>query len=154
MAENAGYSGTPLPKKLGLKDGLGVAFIGLPDSLSDLVTSRNFVSLQRVDDWRKVLGNALDYIHLFTDSAATVDAAMPVLRDHIRPNGMIWMSWPKKASKVPTDVTEDVIRDRALADVLVDIKVCAVDDIWSALKLVVRKELRTAHVNACGQGQA
>jgi len=66
----------------------------------------------------------------------------------ITPDGMIWISWPKKASKVPTDVTEDVIRAAALADMLVDVKVCAVDDIWSGLKLVIRAEARATHVNA------
>ncbi len=75
-------------------------------------------------------------------SASTIDAATPVLRDRIKPDGMIWISWPKKASKMPTDVTENVIRDRALADVLVDVKVCAVDAVWSGLKLVIRKEHR------------
>jgi hypothetical protein len=76
--------------------------------------------------------------------------ALPVLRDLIVPEGMIWVSWPKKASKVPTDVTEDVIRNRALADVLVDVKVCAVDEVWSGLKLVIRKEARATHANAGG----
>jgi len=145
MAARAGYSGTPLPQKLGLKDGQAVAFVGLPEDLSALCGSRAFASTQRVADWRLVKGRGLDYVHLFTDSAATVDAATPALRDRIKANGMIWVSWPKKASKVPTDVTEDVIRDRALADVLVDVKVCAVDAVWSGLKLVIRKELRAEH---------
>ena len=144
----AGYSGTPLPKKLGLKDGQAVAFAGLPKSHAGLTSARAFSAVQTVEDWTEICGHGVDYIHLFTDSAATIDAATPALRDRIRPDGMIWMSWPKKASKVPTDVTEDVIRDLALADVLVDVKVCAVDDIWSGLKLVVRKEHRAAHVNA------
>lgn len=143
MATAAGYSGTPLPKKLGLKDGQAVAFAGLPDHLTELLRARVFRSVEAVPDWRALKGSDLDYIHLFTDSVATVDAATPELRQKIRPDGMIWMSWPKKASKVPTDVTEDVIRDRALADVLVDVKVCAVDAVWSGLKLVIRKEHRT-----------
>ncbi len=141
----AGYSGTPLPKKLGLKDGQAVAFAGLPKSQTALLSARAFVSVEQVDDWAALTGNQLDYIHLFTDSAATIDAATPALRGRIRPDGMIWMSWPKKASKVPTDVTEDVIRDLALADVLVDVKVCAVDEIWSGLKLVIRKKHRAGH---------
>lgn len=143
----AGYSGTPLPKKLGLKDGQTVAFVGLPDDQKDLTKAREFDAVETVGDWATLKGNQLDYIHHFTKSAATVDAATPALRDRIKPDGMIWMSWPKKASKIPTDVTADVIRDRALADVLVDVKVCAVDAIWSGLKLVVRKEFRTAHIN-------
>ena len=148
----AGHSGTPLPKKLGLKDGQAVAFAGLPDTLNDLVSARQFALLEQVDDWAEITGNRLDYIHLFIDSAATIDAVTPVLRDRIKPNGMIWMPWPKKASKMPTDVTEDIIRERALADVLVDVKVCAVDEVWSGLKLVVRKQFRAAHVNASRKG--
>lgn len=149
---STGYSGTPLPKKLGLKDGQAVAFVNLPASQKALLNAREFGSVEQISDWAELKSNHLDYIHLFTDSAATVDAATPALRDRIRPDGMIWMSWPKKASKVPTDVTEDVIRDRALIDVLVDVKVCAVDETWSGLKLVVRKENRAAHINASKEG--
>jgi hypothetical protein len=147
MAE-AGYSGTPLARKLGLKDGQAVAFVGLPESLAWLHDAAAFRRIELAPDWRALPEGARDVIHLFTDKAAEVVEALPVLRDLIEPDGMIWVSWPKKASKVPTDVTEDVIRNRALADVLVDVKVCAVDDIWSGLKLVVRRELRAAHVNA------
>ena len=142
---DAGYSGTPLPRKLGLKDGQRVAFVGLPESLASLASACAFVSAQRFTDWPDVPDTPHDLIHLFTTAAASVDAALPVLRDRITPEGMIWVSWPKKASKVPTDVTEDVIRNRALADVLVDVKVCAVDDVWSGLKLVIRKEQRAGH---------
>ena len=142
MTANAGYSGTPLAKKLGLKDGQAAAFVNLPESLDWLANEREFESVQKARDWSDVSGDGLDYIQLFTDSAATIDASTPVLRQKIKSNGMIWMSWPKKASKVPTDVTEDVIRDRALSDILVDVKVCAVDEIWSGLKLVIRKEHR------------
>ena len=147
MAE-AGYSGTPLPVKLGLKDGQSVVFAALPDHLAELARSRAFAFVAKVGDWREVPEGPHDVIHLFTTSAAAVDAATPALRDRIRPDGMIWVSWPKKAAKVPTDVTEDVIRDRALADVLVDVKVCAVDAVWSGLKLVIRKECRATHLHA------
>jgi hypothetical protein len=147
MAE-AGYSGTPLVRKLGLKDGQAVAFVALPDSLSYLHDAAAFRRIELAPDWRALPEGARDVIHLFTKSAAEVNDALPVLRDMIEADGMIWVSWPKKASKVPTDVTEDTIRNRALADVLVDVKVCAVDDIWSGLKLVVRKELRGTHVHA------
>ncbi len=143
MTPQPGYSGTPLAKKLGLKDGQSVAFAALPDSLDWLAAEHAFASLERADSWDAIKGKDLDYVHLFTDSADTVDVATPALRKRIRQNGMIWVSWPKKASKVPTDVTEDTIRNRALKDVLVDVKVCAVDEIWSGLKLVIRKELRT-----------
>jgi hypothetical protein len=142
MSASAGYSGTPLPKKLGLKDGHVVGFAALPDHLEELVSAREFTRVDRVGDWVDLSGDDYDYVHLFTKSRATVEAAAPGLRGRIKPDGMIWMSWPKKASKVPTDVTEDVIRDAALKDVLVDVKVCAVDDIWSGLKLVIRKEHR------------
>lgn len=142
MTAHAGYSGTPLAKKLGLKDGQAIAFAGLPESLAWLTAERDFASVETRDDWVDLEGDGLDYLHLFTASKSTVDAATPALRGRIRPDGMIWMSWPKKSSGVPTDVTEDTIRDRALRDVLVDVKVCAVDDTWSGLKLVIRKEHR------------
>lgn len=141
----AGYSGTPLPKKLGLKDATKVAFAALPDHLHGLTTARDFAAVTEVSDWQDLPEGPLDYLHLFTKSAATVDAATPALRQRLAPDGMIWVSWPKKASKVATDVTEDVIRNRALQDILVDVKVCAVDDIWSGLKLVIRKEHRAGH---------
>ena len=144
----AGYSGTPLARKLGLKGGQAVAFIGLPDNLAYLHDAAEFRRIELAPDWRALPEGARDVIHLFTKSAAEVVEALPVLRDMIEADGMIWVSWPKKASKVATDVTEDTIRNRALADVLVDVKVCAVDEVWSGLKLVVRKELRAAHVNA------
>lgn len=142
MAGTTGYSGTPLATKLGLKDGQAIAFSGLPESLSWLAEERAFARVERAERWDAIEGRDFDVIHLFTDAAATVEAATPALRERIRQDGMIWVSWPKKASKVPTDVTEDTIRDRALADRLVDVKVCAVDDVSSGLKLVIRKELR------------
>ncbi len=145
---DVGYSGTPLARKLGLKAGQAVAFVGLPDSLAWLHDAAAFRRIELAADWRALPEGARDVIHLFTKEANEVVEALPVLRDLIEPDGMIWVSWPKKASKVPTDVTEDVIRNRALADVLVDVKVCAVDEVWSGLKLVVRKEMRATHVNA------
>ena len=147
MAE-AGYSGTPLARKLGLKAGQAVAFVGLPDSLGFLRDAAAFRRIELAPDWRALPEGARDVIHLFTKAASEVTEALPVLRDLIEADGMIWVSWPKKAAKVPPDVTEDVIRNRALADVLVDVKVCAVDEVWSGLKLVVRREARAAHVNA------
>ena len=147
MAE-AGYSGTTLPRKLGLKDGQAVAFVALPHTLAALAEACLFRRIETTLDWRALPEGARDVIHVFTTDASAVQDALPVLRDLIAPDGMIWVSWPKKASKVPTDVTEAVIRDQALRDVLVDVKVCAVDDIWSGLKLVVRLEARAAHVNA------
>ncbi len=125
-----------------------VAFCALPESQRDLLTARAFAFVEEAADASSLQQNGFDYIHMFTDSAVAVETSIPALRHRIKPDGMIWMSWPKKASKVPTDVTEDTIRNAALADVLVDVKVCAVDAIWSALKLVVRKEMRATHVNA------
>lgn len=143
----AGYSGTPLAKKLGLKDGQAIAFVRLPESLQDLTEAALFRRLELAPDWRALPEGVRDLIHLFTTDKADL-AALPVLRDMITPQGAIWVSWPKKAAKVSTDLTEDLIRDAALGDVLVDTKVCAVDAIWSGLKLVIRKEHRAAHVNA------
>lgn len=142
VTAQAGYSGTPLARKLGLKDGQAVAFVDMPGNLAWLAEERDFASVELCESWVSIQSRELDYLHLFTDNAATLDAATPALRDRIRRNGSIWISWPKKASKIVTDVTEDVIRDRALRDILVDVKVCAVDEIWSGLKLVIRKELR------------
>ncbi|MEA2337683.1 MAG: hypothetical protein QOE82_1690 [Thermoanaerobaculia bacterium] len=90
----------------------------------------------------KKLTNSVDVIHLFTKSAAELDAKLRKWRHAIKPEATIWISWPKKASKVPTDITEDVIREVALPMGYVDVKVCAVDETWSGLKLVIRKELR------------
>ncbi|MBT8458819.1 MAG: hypothetical protein KJN60_04030 [Boseongicola sp.] len=143
MVSQVGYSSTPLAKKLGLKDGQNAAFIGLPNALAWLKGECTFARVETPAAWDALSTNDHDYIHLFTDSAATVEVATPALRDRIKQDGMIWMSWSKKASKVPTDVTEDTIRTRALQDILVDVKVCAVDDIWSGLKLMIRKERRT-----------
>ncbi len=142
-----GYSGTPLARKLGLKAGQAVAFVGLPDSLHHLHDAAEYRRIELAPDWRALPEGARDVIHMFTKAADDVRAALPVLRDLIQPDGMIWISWPKKASKVPTDLTEDVIRHEALSDMLVDVKVCAVDQIWSGLKLVVRVEARATHVN-------
>lgn len=144
----AGHSGTPLARKLGLKAGQAVAFVGLPDSLAPLQDAAEYRRIELAPHWRALPEGARDVIHLFTTSATDLRTALPVLRDLIQPNGMIWVSWPKKASNVPTDVTEDVIRAAALSDVLVDVKVCAVDAVWSGLKLVVRVEARAVHVNA------
>lgn len=145
MTSQAGYSGTPLPQKLGLKDGQAVAFVNLPETQKALTTSREFKTVETTGNWTGLKGRNIDSIHLFTDQAITVETSLDSLADRIHPDGMIWMSWPKKASKVPTDITEDVIRNRALQGPLVDVKVCAVDDIWSGLKLVIRKEHRAAH---------
>lgn len=138
-----GYSGTPLAQKLGLKDGQRALFIALPPELDDLRTSRQFNEMAQAgwETWQD--GEpGYDVIHGFTASRATLEGNAKPLMNSIARDGTIWISWPKKASKVATDITEDVIRDVVLPIGLVDVKVAAVDDIWSGLKLVIRKELR------------
>jgi hypothetical protein len=135
-----GYSGTPLAQKLGLKDGQRVTFVGLPKSLDDLRAARALVDVADAK-WGK-FGKARDYIHAFTTSRSDLERHGKALMSAIVPNGTIWISWPKKSAKVPTDITEDVIREVLLPIGLVDVKVCAVDETWSGLKMVIRKELR------------
>ncbi|NVD29253.1 DUF3052 family protein [Parasphingorhabdus flavimaris] len=133
----AGYSGTPLAKKLSLKDGMRVWFLDMPDSVrseiegSDLTLSED-----------EVPAPGLHAAHIFVTDRDTMKQHLATLREMIDPAGQVWVSWPKKASKVDTDITEDTIREVALPMGLVDIKVCAVDAVWSGLKLVIRKELR------------
>lgn len=133
---SAGYSGTPLAKKLGLAPDLRVILRGAPDDYAvltdfDLDTCR---MLKRM--------GAFDFAHAFVRSRAELDDALSALDPHLDDRGMIWISWPKKASKIATDLTEDGIRELALPRGLVDVKVCAVDAIWSGLKLVRRVEKR------------
>lgn len=136
-----GYSGTPLPRKLGLKDGQRVLFLDLPEELSDLVSAATFGEVRRAG-WADWGGDGWDFVHGFTASRATLEANAKPLMGAIARDGIIWVSWPKKASKVATDITEDVIREVVLPIGLVDIKVAAVSDVWSGLKLMIRKELR------------
>ena len=143
MTTTPGYSGTPLPHKLGLKDGQRVLFISLPPELNDLRSSRHFSEMAQAgwETWAD--GDpGYDFVHGFTASRQVLQANARPLMEAIDRNGTIWISWPKKASKVPTDITEDVIREVVLPIGLVDIKVAAVSDIWSGLKLMIRKELR------------
>lgn len=137
----AGYSGAPLPKKLGLKDGQAVAFLNLLDAQSDLRTAALFDREQASAE----AGDDLDFIHYFTKVRAELARDLPELKASIRPDGMIWVSWPKKASKVETDVTEDTVREIALPIDLVDVKVCAVDAVWSGLKLMIRRDKRAVN---------
>ena len=139
----AGYSAKPLPDKLGYKPGMTIVFIALPEDLAGLVDSVEFAKVSRRQDWARPLGpTRFDAIHAFTDSRAELIAGLPRLRRAIHPDGMIWVSWPKKSSHVPTDVTEDVVRAEALKLDLVDVKVAAVDNTWAGLKLVIRRERR------------
>ncbi|MGJ8529206.1 DUF3052 domain-containing protein [Maritalea sp.] len=146
MAEQAGYSGTPLPKKLGLKDGQRILFVDLPNQQTELCEARQFIELVQIS-WNELGGlkKGFDVIHGFTKSQADLNGQMEHLQSLIVPDGMIWISWPKKAAKIETDITEDVVRAKALTLDLVDVKVCAVDAVWSGLKLVIRKERRHLH---------
>lgn len=132
----SGYSSTPLAKKLNLKDGFRVYRHDMPASV------RQEIAEHKLDLIDVAYADELDAAHLFVTEAAILRKLLADLRTTMAQNGMIWVSWPKKASKRPTDITEDVIRDIALPMGLVDIKVCAVDEVWSGLKLVIRKELR------------
>lgn len=132
-----GYSATPLAQKLGLKPGMRAWFLNMPDSVRAEV-DRDAPPIERLDQ----PDPPVDLAHIFVRHAAALDCELRMLLPLIARNGMIWVSWPKKASKVPTDITEDVIRELAFPLHLVDVKVCAVDETWSGLKLVIRKEHR------------
>jgi hypothetical protein len=133
-----GYSGTPLAKKLGLKLGMRAWFQNVPDNVRADI-DRDAPPLERLD----LPEPPVEFAHIFVTSCAVLDCELRMLLPLLDPAGMVWVSWPKKASKMPTDVTEDVIRAVALPLHLVDVKVCAVDEIWSGLKLVIRKEHRS-----------
>ena len=130
----SGYSGTPLAKKLSLKDDMRVWRDGMPASVSEEIAAEG-LQLQLLG----VPVAPIDAAHVFVTSRGELEAKLRELMPLLAPNGLIWVSWPKKASKVPADITEDVIRDIALPMHLVDVKICSVDDIWSGLKLVIRK---------------
>lgn len=136
-----GYSGTPLPKKLGLKDGQRVLFVDLPDELAELQKAAGFAEVVS-GRWDTLSEGGWGVIHGFVTARSVLAENAALLRRAIASDGFIWISWPKKASKVPTDITEDVIRELLLPTGLVDIKVAAVSDIWSGLKLMIRKQLR------------
>ena len=134
----SGYSGTPLVKKLGIKDNFRVRLIHSPENYFDLLGElpSDVKFLQRKS-------KEVDFIHLFAKDIKTFEKSFFKIKEEIKKDGMIWVSWYKKASKITTDMSEDVIRNTALANGLVDVKVCAVDEKWSGLKIVWRKENRT-----------
>ncbi len=139
----AGYPGTPLAQKLGIRPGHAVTVLGAPtgfaiDDLPAGVTPRTR------------LRGVSDVIVTFHTSRADLDARLPKLMAVLRVDGGIWVAWPKKASGVPTDITEDVVREICLPTGLVDVKVCAIDDTWSGLRLCLRKELRAGRTTAAG----
>ncbi len=133
---SAGYSGTPLGKKLSLKPGMRVWFDAMPASVRADIETPDLVELATP-------ASPIDAAHVFVTERAAMEARLAMLRPLLAPAGFIWVSWPKKASKVPTDITEDTIRAVILpATDLVDVKVCAVDAVWSGLKLMIRKSAR------------
>ena len=134
---SSGYSGTPLAKKLSLRDGMRVWFDAMPehviDEIDEYALDLIFVAAPH---------QGLDAAHIFVTERAVLEERLTMLRERLAPDGQIWVSWPKQASKVPTDITEDTIRELCLPLGLVETKVCAIDETWSGLKLVIRKELR------------
>jgi hypothetical protein len=132
----AGYSGTPLAKKLSLKPGLRAWFDAMPARVAAEIGETGIVRLSAPEA-------PIDAAHIFVTARADMEAKLAALRPLLAPAGFIWVSWPKRASKVATDITEDGIREVILPDTdLVDVKVCAVDEVWSGLKLMIRRRSR------------
>jgi hypothetical protein len=133
----SGYSATPLAKKLSLKGGMRVWRDGMPGTVEREIADEGLqLNILATPE------PPIDAAHIFATERANLGAKLTEILPLLDRAGMIWVSWPKKASKVPTDITEDVIREVALPMHLVDVKVCSVDDIWSGLKLVIRKDHR------------
>lgn len=134
---SAGCSGTPLAAKLGLREGQAVCYVNPPDGFAALVGEPpEGVRL------RSRLIGPLDLIVCFVTDRRVLEQRLAALRRALAPDGMLWIAWPKRAAKVPTDMTEDVVREIALPTGLVDTKVCAIDETWSGLRLVIRREQR------------
>jgi hypothetical protein len=139
----AGYSARSLPDKLGIKAGMSVLIINGAESLLDALSSE--VKPKLAKSIPKITSKLFDYIHLFATQESSLVQSLPQLKAQLEQSGMIWISWPKKAAikaakkiaNIDTDLTEDVILGHALAIGLVDVKVCAIDEIWSGLKLVI-----------------
>jgi hypothetical protein len=138
VPDQAVYAGTPLPRKLGIGEGDGVALIGAPERFEDTLGELPDVSLHTdlADDMR------YDVIVAFMTERAELEAELPRLRARMAPACGLWIAWPKRTSNVPTDMTDQVIREVALPTGLVDNKVCSIDDTWSGLRLVIRRENR------------
>jgi len=129
----AGYSGTSLAKKLGIKAGFRIELINAPDYYMDLFGNELPSNL----DFSADADQKKDMIHFFTRSSLDYKEFLPLLKQQINHNGMIWVSWPKKTSGLKSDISENQIRNLAIESGLVDVKVCAIDEIWSGLKLVI-----------------
>ncbi|HYF25765.1 MAG TPA: DUF3052 family protein [Baekduia sp.] len=135
----AGYSGTPLPRKLGFKPDMRAALLAAPHGFDDVLGA-----LPEGVRLTRRLGGSFDLVLVFVTRRVDLARRLDALRASIAPDGMLWVAWPKRASGVATDVTEGVIREVALPTGLVDTKVCAIDATWSGLRLVIRQELRRA----------
>ncbi len=136
-AKSAGYPGTPLARKLGISRGTRLLTRRAPQHYASL--------LEPLPDgvvFQHRLSRSTDIVHVFSTRCAQLEGELPALRKAMREDAALWVSWPKKSAKVPTDIGENTIRELALPLGLVDVKVCAVDETWSGLKLVVRRELR------------
>jgi bifunctional DNA-binding transcriptional regulator/antitoxin component of YhaV-PrlF toxin-antitoxin module len=132
----AGYSGTPLAKKLGIKEGNKIYLFNAPDNYHSLVEPLP----ENVNETKDI--TKADLLHVFSNRRDEMDMMLAKFFPAIKRDAAVWVSWYKKAAKLPTEITEDIVRDICLPMGFVDIKVCAVDEIWSGLKLVIRKELR------------
>jgi hypothetical protein len=141
----AGYSGTPLAKKLGIAEGDRVALLGAPDGFESTLEG-----MPAGVDVRTSLRGTCDVIVSFHTERTHFASRLPKLMAALAVDGGLWIAWPKKASKVPTDITEDTVREVGLPTGMVDNKVCAIDEVWSGLRLVLRKELRSGRTTAAG----
>jgi hypothetical protein len=133
----AGYSGTPLVRKLGIKENSNAAFVNAPAGFVNGIDLPKGVKMN-------VRASKLDFILLFVKSKHELETRFSLQAANLSSSGMLWISWPKKASGVVTDLNENIVRDIGLANGLVDVKVCAIDDVWSGLKFVYRLKDRPA----------
>ncbi|MGH9949662.1 MAG: DUF3052 family protein [Pyrinomonadaceae bacterium] len=142
-----GYSGTPLAKKLGIKEGMTVVAVDAPEDYAELVdplpVNASISHLEAASMQKPARSKGeIDIIHIFTNTRDGLFGGLAEAKKLIKQNGVIWVSWYKKAARLPTEITEDTIREAAFPLGLVDVKVCAVDEKWSGLKLVIRRENR------------
>ena len=133
----AGYSGTPLAKKLGIDEHTTIVVVGAPSGYRELLEP-----LPKSVTFSSKLDRTTDVVHLFSTKKSDLSSALAAYRKELDPEATVWVSWPKKSAKISSEITEDVVRQVALPLGFVDVKVCAIDDVWSGLKLVVRKKLR------------
>ena len=135
----AGYCGNSLTRKLGLREGQAALLIGVPE-IAEIQSFEHFSSVTKA--LPSMIERRFDYVHVFEARRVVLEGIAQAVSGALKPDGMLWISWPKKAARVPTTVTEDVLRSIFVSLGLVDVKVCAVDETWSALKFMFRKELR------------